>query len=174
VHFSVRRTGRPSDAAIWREGAREGTLGREGALLFRLASAANEVWILDPRVHGEIRPFSMAVTASVPGGRAVLTIRNHVFFHHATPYMITSIPEDMHPAEHLLGMRHINRLENFPFSRLEDIDLETWGRLRRQRGTSVGTIEGLGADEFRVALGGELADLGMPLAATSYLLYSTG
>ncbi len=174
MQYAVRRSGKPSDAVIWRAGEKVATLWGEGNLLFRLESTAKEIWVLDPRVHGEIRPFSMNVTASGANGESVLTIRNHVFFHDSKAFMLTSIPEDVHPAEHVFGKRHINRLEKFPFSRLEEIDLQTWGRLRRQRGASVGTIEGLGVDEFRVSLSQELEDIGLQLSAASYLLYSTG
>ncbi len=172
--FAVRRSGKPSDAIIWEAGEKVATLRRERDLLFRLESAAKESWVLDPRVHGEVRPFSMNVTATGPDNEAILTIRNHVFFHNSKAFMLTSIPEDVHPVNHVFGKRHINRLENFPFSSLEDVDLQTWGRLRRQRGTSVGTIDGLGVDEFRVSLSQELDDIGLQLSAASYLLYSTG
>lgn len=173
VTYAVKRTGRTSDAVISQGGKMVATLRGEGDLLFRLEGAAREEWVLSPRVHGEVRPFSMVVTAS---GRSepVLTIRNHVFFHNGQAYMLTAIPADVHPAEHTLGKRHVNRLDKFPFSRLEDIDLQTWGRLRLNRGVSVGTIDGLGADEFCVALSQELQDVGLPLSAASYLLYSTG
>ena len=174
TQYSVRGGGRPPDAIIWREGEKVATLRGEGNLLVRLESTAKESWVLDPRVHGEVRPFSMNVTTSGPDGEAVLTIRNHVFFHSSKAFMLTSIPEDVHPRNHIFGKRHVSRLERFPFSRLEDIDLQTWGRLRNQRGVSVGTFEGLGMDEFRVFLSQELEDIGLPLSASSYLLYSTG
>lgn len=174
VTYAVKRTGKTSDAVVSQGGRKVATLRSEGDLLFRLESTAAQAWELNPRVHGEIRPFSMAVTASDSSDEPVLTIRNRVFFHNGRAYILTAIPADVHPAEHALGKRHISRLDNFPFSRLEDVDLQTWGRLRRHRGVSVGTIEGLGVDEFRVALSQELEDVGIPLSATSYLLYSTG
>ena len=171
--YSVKRAGRTSDAVIKQGHKVVATLRGEGEALFRLESAAGEGWLLNPRVHGEIRPFSMAVTKSSPK-EPVLTIRNHVFFHDGKAYILTAIPADVHPAEHVLGRRHVSRLDKFPFSRLEDVDLQTWGRLRLLRGVSVGTIDGLGTDEFRVDLSEELQDVGLPLSAASYLLYSTG
>lgn len=143
-------------------------------LSFRLESTAKETWELNPRVHGEVRPFSMNVTASGDQKGPVLTIRNHVFFHGGRAYLLTGIPEDVSPADHVLGKRHVSRLDKFPFSSLESIDSETWGRLKRHRGVSVGTFGGLGLGEFRVMLSQELQDVGLPLAAASYLLYSTG
>ena len=172
IEYSVRRAGRPSDAVISRGGEEVASLRGERNMTVRLESKEGGSWTLDPRVHGEVRPFSMKATPE--GSGEVLVIRNHVFFHDSKAFMLTSIPEDVHPAEHVLGKRHINRLDRFPFSSLEDIDLETWGRLRRQRGVSVGTIEGLGIEEFRVTLSQELQDIGLQLSAASYLLYSTG
>ena len=157
--YAVKRTGRTSDAVINQSGKVVATLRGGGGLLFNLESSAGEGWVLNPRVHGEIRPFSMVVTASRPSDEPVLTIKNHVFFHNGQAYILTGIPEDVHPAEHTLGKRHVSRLDKFPFSRLEDIDLQTWGRLRLHRGVSVGTIDGLGVNEFRVALAVELQDV---------------
>ena len=173
LEYVVKRTGKTFDAVISSGGERVATLRGEGSLLLKLDSA-KESWVLDPRVHGEIRPFSMNETLSDPTGERILTIRNHVFYHGAGAYMLTAIPEDVHPAEHVFGKRHISRLDRFPFARLEDIDLQTWGRLRRHRGVSVGTIDGLGLDGFKVTISGELQDIGLPLSAASYLLYSTG
>lgn len=174
MDFAVKRTGRTSDAVITRNGRTVATLRGEGNQLFRLDSTIEKSWVLDPRVHGEIRPFSMSVTTSSSSGEPALIIRNHVFFHNAKAYVLTAIPQDVHPAEHIFGKRHINRLDKFPFASLEDIDLQTWGRLRMHRGTSVGTLDGLGLDEFRVSLSEELQDIGLELSAASYLLYSTG
>lgn len=174
VMYAVKREGRTSDAVIRRGGETVAILRGEGRTHFRLESTAGDDWVLDPRVHGEIRPFSMAVTTSGPANEAVLTIRNHVFFHNGKAYILTAVPADVHPAQHTLGKRHVSRLDKFPFTRLEDVDPQTWGRLRLHRGVSVGTIDGLGVDEFRVALSQELQDIGLPLSAASYLLYSTG
>ena len=174
TEYSVRRSGRPSDAVISQGREKVATLHGERGAIFKLESATEGSWTLDPRVHGEVRPFSMNVTASGAPGKAVLTIRNHVFFHSGKAYMLTAIPEDVNPAEHVFGRRHVNRMDRFPFSSLEDVDLQTWGRLRNNRGISVGTIDGFGPEEFRVALADELQDVGLPLSAASYLFYSTG
>ena len=173
LEYAVRRGGKTSDASVSLGGERVATLRGGENLQFRLDSSTGS-WVLDPRVHGEVRPFSMNVTAVGPSREPVLTIRNHVFFHDAKAHMLTAIPAEVHPAEHVFGARHINRLERFPFTRLEDVDLQTWGRLRGLRGISVGTIDGLGLEEFRVTLSPELQDIGLQLSAASYLLYSTG
>jgi hypothetical protein len=173
AEFVVKRTGGASDAVVYGEGITLATLHGDGALQFKLSSQAGGNWSLDPRVNGEIRPFSMNVTFTGGSGKPVLTIMNHIFFHNAKAYMLTGVPQDIHPAEHILGKRHVNRLDRFPFSSLEEIDRETWGRMGRQRGVSVGTMEGLGLNGFKVELNPELQDIGLPLSAAAYLLYST-
>ena len=173
VEYAVKRTGKTSDAVIRSGGTKVASLRDEGNLLFRLESTSNGNWKLNPRVHGEIRPFSMNVTTSGGSEEPVLTIRNHVFRHNGKTYILSGIPEDVRPAEHILGGRHICRLDTFQFSNLEDIDLETWGRLRRHRGVSVGTVEGFGLGEYKVRLSEELEDIGLQLSAASYLLYAT-
>ena len=173
IEFAVKRTGKSSDAVISSGGKDVASLRGEGNMLFRLESAGDGGWRLDPRVHGEIRPFSMNVTSSGTFGAPVLTIRNHVFRHDGKMYLLNGIPEDVRPAEHILGGRYICRLDKFEFSDLEDIDLETWGRLRMRRGVSVGTVEGFGLGEYKVKLSQELQDIGLPLSAASYLIYAT-
>lgn len=174
LEFNVRGVGKVPDAVVSEGGREEARVSGGEGQSFRLESEDGRSWDLDPRVHGEIRPFSMRVSATGRPGEPVLTIRNHVFFHGGKPYMMTGIPEDVTPADHVLGRRHINRLDTFPFSTLEEIDPETWGRLRRHRGVSVGTFDGLGLKEFRVRLAEELGGIALPLVAASYLLYSTG
>lgn len=144
-----------------------------GGQVFRLLLRDAEAMELDPRVQGEIRPFSMTVRSVAPGEGDILTIRNHLFFRGEKAYMLTGIPDAVNPSDHVLGERHISRLDKFPYSSLEQIDLETWGRLRRNRGTSVGTIEGLAENGFVIRLAAELDEVGLPLAAASYLLYSS-
>ena len=170
--YEVTRTGRVSDAAVRADGANVGSIHAKGERVFMLESNRGS-WLLDPRVHGEIRPFSMRISG-IGTSAPDLTIRNGVFFHDSRTYMMTGIPEDVHPKEHLLGRRYISRLDNFPFSDLEGIDHETWGRLKRHRGVTVGTMERLRLDKLKVELAGELEDIGLPLSATAYLLYSTG
>jgi hypothetical protein len=50
---------------------------------------------------------------------------NHLFFNHHKAYLLTGILENVCPADHLLGKRHVSRLDTFPFSNLEDVDSET-------------------------------------------------
>jgi hypothetical protein len=173
LRFIIRANGGTKNAIVESEGKKVADLRRGQYTQFSLESELGRNWVLDPRVHGEIRPFSMVVVLPGQPDAPVLTIRNHVFFHRSKAYLLTGIPEDVRPGEHLLGKRHVSRLDSFPFTKLEDIDLETWGRLRRNRGASVGTIDGVGQESFRVELSPELEDIGLPLAAAAYLLYTT-
>jgi hypothetical protein len=173
VVYIIRGAGRPPGLVIFSEGGDEASLHAEDDLTFSLVSKNSGSWKLSRRVHGEIRPFSMLATTDHGAEKPVLTIRNHLFFHRGKAYLLTGVPEDVHPANHVVGKRHVNRLDTFPFSSLEEVDSETWGRLRRHRGSSVGTMEGSVTEGFRVTLSDELKDIGLPLSAASYLLYTT-
>ena len=140
----VKRLGGPSDAVLFCDGRETGRLAADGSARFKLTSEKNGAWSLDRRIHGEVRPFSMSVTQANGPSVPVLAMRNHIFFHNGKAYFFTGVPEDARPGDQFHGRRHINRLDTFPFSSLEDVDSETWGRLGRHRGVSVGTIEGLG------------------------------
>lgn len=173
TEYSVRRLGRSLDAVITSGGEEVARVFRQPGGSFKLKTTGEEEWRLDPRVNAEVMPFSMTVTAS---GRAspILTVVRGVFLYENKFYMFMGVPEDVEPKDHVLDGRHIVRLDRFPFSRLNDIDRETWGRLRSFRGVSVADIEGLGLDRHTVTLSDELASAGMLLAAVSYVLYSTG
>lgn len=173
VLYTVKRTGGFADAVVTEGGKEVAQIRPKGTGTFELESADGALWRLDPRVAGEIRPFSLVVTPASGTGTPVLRIQNHVFQHGGRFYMLMGIPEDRHPKDHLIGGRFIIRLDRFPFTNMEDIDRETWGRLRRLRGVSVGEIGGLGLDGHTVELSDELGPIGLQLAAASYLLYST-
>jgi hypothetical protein len=147
---------------------------REGGT-YSLAASGGEAWTLSSRVEGEVRPFSMAVTRKEGSGagEAVLTIRDHLFIHGSRFYLVGGIPRERRAREFLRGARFICRLDNFPFPSLAEVDQETKSRLRRHRGEVVGEFGGLGRDGHRVEIADELEEIGMPLAAACYLLYSS-
>jgi hypothetical protein len=65
-------------------------------------------------------------------------------------------------------------LDNFPFSELSDVDYETRSKLiSKFRGAPVGELDGLGKEGHHLRFFNELEDIGLPLAASCYLLYST-
>lgn len=172
IEYMVKGGATPPMATITREGREVAKLYADGGTMF-LQAESDGRWKMDRRVRGEIRPFSMSVVPPEEPEEPILTIRNHLFYHRGKAYYLTGVPEDVRPAEHLLGKRHVSRLGTFPFSSLDDVDPETWGRLRRHRGVSVGTMESE-PGEYKVTLSVELEEIGLPLAAATYLLYTSG
>jgi hypothetical protein len=145
-----------------------------------LSAKDGSEWALTASANGEVRPFSMAVkqlkaraTHDATPGTAVLTVRYHVFTHDDKFYMFGAAPEGRPLREFLVGKKYICRLDNFPFSALSEIDLETMYQLRRFRGSPVGEYEGLGKEGHHVRISDELEDISLSLAASCYLLYST-
>lgn len=171
MEFVIKATERQS-ARILVDGKEVATIGPSGKAIFSIRSASLGDWKVELREEGQIRPFSAEITGA-DTNRVTVKIRNHLFFYKGAAYLLTGIPEEVRPADHVLGRRHISRLDSFPFSRLDTVDLETWGRLRLHRGTSVGEIDGTSPQEFRVTLSGELLEIGLPLSATLYLLYNS-
>ena len=138
-----------------------------------IRSEALGEWRIELRDNGEIRPFSAEVT-HIKSKVVMLKIKNHLFFYKGAAYLLTGIPENVRPIDHVLGKRHISRLASFPFSNLDDVDRETWGRLRLHRGSSAGEIDGDGLEEFKVTLSSELDAIGIQLSAVLYLIYTSG
>ncbi|MGI0079694.1 MAG: hypothetical protein ACRECH_08720 [Nitrososphaerales archaeon] len=136
-------------------------------------------WKMTQRVDGELRPFSMLVE-SIRGAEIyttpeiVLKIRSHLFFHNGKMYMLSNVPEGRTQHHAMKGPRFISRLDNFPYEDPSKVDPETQNRLRRFRGVPVGEISGLGQIGHRVRIEPELEDIGLPLSASAFLLYTTG
>jgi hypothetical protein len=180
VEYLVTRTGRPGDAKIFASGEEVAEIQKGEGQTCVMKTKDGETLILSRTVNGEVRPFSLEMTALKSGGAhageggiSAFTIRDHLFEHHGKIYMLTNSPEGRPLREFLLGKRYICRLDNFPFSRLAEMDHETRSRLRRFRGVPVGEMDGIGTEGHHVRLSEELEDIGMPLAAACYLLYST-
>jgi hypothetical protein len=178
--YLVKETGNPLRTKIYIGDEEIAEIQVRGDLTHILTAKNGDTWTLDARVHGEIRPFSMTVSQPIPhepshaaSGTTVLTIRDHLFLHRGRFYLLGCAPEGRPLGEFLVGKRYICRLDNFPFLDLTEIDHETRSRLRRFRGPQVGELEGLGKGGHRVRLSDELEDIGLPLSASCYLLYST-
>jgi hypothetical protein len=178
--YVVKMSGNPSLTRIYTDEQELAEIRTSENLTYHLIAKNGNEWILNARVHGEIRPFSMTATISkaedardLTPGSSVLTIRDHLFLHNGKFYTLAGAPEGRPPREFLLGKRYICRLDNFPFSDLGEIDHETRSKLRRFRGPAVGELEGLGKEGHRVHLSDELEEISLPLAASCYLLYST-
>ncbi len=136
----------------------------------------NHQWLLNKRVDGEIGPFSVIVFTTDDSNTAqkeVLKIKDHIFLHRKIFYMLGGIPDGGVPKHHLTGSKYICRLANFPFQHPDHVDEETRNRFKRHRGVPVGEFSGLGSRGFQVKLGDELNDIGLQLAASTYLIYSS-
>jgi hypothetical protein len=176
-------------AKILQDGQEKGVLKKLDRLgVFELESKAPaQNWILTHKVDGEVRPFSIACysnsnvkanegsTQKEPTGELCLKIKEHIFFHRSNFYSIgAAVPAGASPGDFSTKMKFICRLVNFPFADLDNVDGETKHKLRRHRGIAVGEIYGLGAEGYHVKIyGDELADIGLPLTASTYLLYTT-
>jgi hypothetical protein len=142
-------------------------------------------------VDGQRRPFSYAVRNSIKnnttremniphGGEDVFTVREQLFQHKGKFYMLASHPEGKSWKDYInSSTRYVSRLDNFPYSNLADVDHGHYTlrhKIKRLRGTSVGEAKGLGQEEggHRVRLDKELEDIGLFIAAISYLLYASG
>lgn len=136
----------------------------------------NRHWLLSRKVDGEVRPFSIVVYKSGDSNEAqreILKIKDHIFLYEGRFYMLGGIPEGGIPKNHLMGSKYICRLTNFPFAHPDQVDAETKNRLKKHRGVPVGEFYGLGSNGFHVRLDGELSKIGLQLAASAYLIYSS-
>lgn len=171
----VRRTGAPGEAEILQSGrpvAHLEKLENELGAVLREEEVSNRVYRLDPRVDGVISPFSSAIYED--DGEPILKIKSGCFAYNGKIYLFKSLPEGKSMKGHLDRSKYICRLDNFPYYSVDEIDRETRERLNRHRGVDVGKLSGLGKLGHRVTLNHELAGIGLPLSAASYLLYATG
>jgi hypothetical protein len=142
-----------------------------------IVSGRSRQWLLSKKTNQDMRPFSMVIFASDANDQSkrskVLEISDHFFFFQGHFYVFGGIPAGRVPKDHLLGAKFICRLDNFPFSHLDEIDDLTKSRLKRHRGKEVGEFSGLGSQGFHVRLAHEFDDADLPLAAAAYLMYSS-
>ncbi|MDG6942335.1 MAG: hypothetical protein JRN34_05375 [Nitrososphaerota archaeon] len=172
MEFTIKGAKEPF-ATVFIGGREVATVSSERKASFAIRSETRGEWRIELRDHGEMKPFSAEITGA-NSKDPVLKIKNRLFFYKGAAYLLAGIPEDAKPADHVLGKRHVIRLDSFPFSNLKEVDPETWGRLRLHRGASVGEIDGDNPQEFRVALSNELEEIGIQLSAALYLLYTSG
>ncbi len=198
IDYCVKPTGDDSSPtlaviSIGENGEKIGQLSRQSQSSFVLTEFeggnTKSKYVIDLRVDGEIRPFSALVmkqedkdqSASISHSskepEVVLKIRDRLFTCGGKMYILSNISENR-PREHFHGgPKSISRLDNFPYSKLEDVDLETKGRPeRRLRGVHVGEISGIGlfGRGHHVRLEDpQLEKVGLPLAATSFVINTT-
>lgn len=168
---------KPWEAKIFLEGEQIAEINKGEDLSSKLVDSKGHEWIVTNNVHGEFRPFSIMVIDSnkdrAGASSEVLTIRDHVFKYRNKFYMLTNHPEGRPWHQYLSGPRYICRLDNFPYSNLAELDEHTRHRLRRFRGVPVGEASGLGVHGHHVKVNKELEDIGLFIAAASYLMYCT-
>jgi hypothetical protein len=190
--FVIKKRPNESEAIIFLGKDKIAKIKKHEGFTFKLISYKDkEEWVLSNVVHGQRRPFSYAVLKNmqkspddegkeIQTGQEVFVIREQLFKHNGKFYMLASHPEGKSWTEYVnSSIRYVSRLDNFPYSDLSDIDHEHYKlrhKIKRFRGTSVGEATGLGQDEggHRLRLDNELADIGLFIAAISYLLYASG
>jgi hypothetical protein len=132
-------------------------------------------WTLTKNVHVSFVLFRSLLNQNEDNdiNKEILTIREYLFKYGGKFYMLTNHPEGKHWNEYLSGIRYISRLDNYPYSDLTDIDHHIKHELLRFRGVPVGEVSGLGINGHHVKVEKELEVIGLLIAASSYLIYST-
>jgi hypothetical protein len=160
-------------------------------LSFKLARPKDKMeWVLTNLVDGEHRPFSFSVRKAAKKTTSpytdsndlrdeIFVIHDQLFKHNGKFYMLASHPDDRSWNEYVnSSIRYICRLDDFPYSELSEVDFHHYtlrDKIKRLRGKAVGEASGLGIEErgHRVRLDSELENVGLFIAAISYLLYAS-
>jgi hypothetical protein len=195
--FTVKRGASRWDARIFSGSGEEIAQIIKGEdLQFKLISKIeNREWVLTNRIDGQHRRFSFSVTEAEKKqtakaeeetgkekeGHALLIIQDNIFMHNGKFYMLANHPESKSWQDYVNSpVRYISRLDNFPYSNVSEMDENKHHqnlrqKLKRFRGVPVGEASGLGAtpEGHRVKVNDELDDIGLFLAATSYLMYAS-
>jgi hypothetical protein len=156
---------------------------------FRLFSKKDShEWTLTNKIDGEYRRFSFSIKEieNQGGGErrekdALLIVRDNIFEHNGNFYMLANYPEGKSWHNHVNSpIRYISRLDNFPYSNVSEMDENKHHqnlrqKLKRFRGVPVGEASGLGVapEGHHVKVNDELDDIGLFLAAISYLIYAS-
>jgi hypothetical protein len=190
--YVIKKRPKHSEAIIFSEKQEIAKIKKHEGFSFKLIRYKDkQEWVLSNIVDGQRRPFSYAVrkamnnssrheTSEIHPGQEVFVVREQLFKHKGEFYMLASHPEGKSWIDYVnSSTRYISRLDNFPYPNLSDVDHGHYTlrhKIKRFRGTSVGEASGLGQHEggHRVRLDNELADIGLFIAAISYLLYASG
>jgi hypothetical protein len=190
--FTVKKGPTQWEAKIFSENGKEVAeieKRRGEELEFRLLSKKdNHEWVLTNKINGEHSRFSFSIreeTEKQDGRRrekdALLIVRDNIFKHNGNFYMLANHPEGKSWHNHVNSpVRYISRLDNFPYSDVSEMDEDKHHqnlrqKLKRFRGVPVGEASGLGAtpEGHHVKVNDELDDIGLFLAAISYLIYAS-
>jgi hypothetical protein len=192
--FSVRKGPTHWDARIFSKNGEEiAAITKGEGLEFKLISRKdNHEWALSNKVDGEHTRFSFSVREAekkeVKAGQrrdeednSLLIVRDNIFMHNGKFYMLANHPEGKSWHNYVNNpVRYISRLDNFPYSNVSEMDQNKHHqnlrhKLKRFRGVPVGEASGLGAtpEGHYVKVNDELDDIGLFLAAASYLMYAS-
>jgi hypothetical protein len=186
--FNIKKGPTQWEAKIFSEDGKEiAEIKKRGEELeFRLLSKkGNQQWVLTNKIDGEHRRFSFSVreVEKQEGGQkdALLTVRDNIFEYNGKFYMLANHPEGKSWHNYVNSpVRYISRLDNFPYSDVSEMDENKYHQILRQklkrfRGVPVGEASGLGAtpEGHYVKVNDELDDIGLFLAAISYLMYAS-
>jgi hypothetical protein len=183
--FNVKKGQSRWDAKIFSENGEEiAEIKKEEGSQFRLLSRKDHrEWVLSSKIDGEHRRFSFSVREKGEREDAdpLLVIRDNIFKHDGKFYMLANHPTGKLWQHHVNSpIRYISRLDNFPYSDVFEMEEDKHhqslrDKLKRFRGVPVGEASGLGAtpEGHNVKVNNELDDIGLFLAATSYLMYAT-
>jgi hypothetical protein len=189
--FVIRKGPKQWEAKIFSGKVEIAEIKKGEGLSFRLVSNKDGLeWVLTNVVHGKHRPFSFSVRKSgkkTQGlysdgndlGEEVFVIREQLFKYHGKFYMLANHPEGKSWKDYVnSSVKYICRLDNFPYSDLSEVDHQHYtlrDKIKRFRGIPVGEASGLGIEQrgHRVRLDPELDDVGLFIAAISYLLYAS-
>jgi hypothetical protein len=195
--FTIKRGPSRWNARIFSENGEEIAQIIKGEdLQFKLISKTeNREWVITNRIDGQHRRFSFSVTEAEKKqtakaeeetgkekvGQALLIIQDNIFMHNGKFYMLANHPESKSWQDYVNSpVRYISRLDNFPYSNISEMDENKHHqnlrqKLKRFRGVPVGEASGLGPspEGHRVKVNDELDDIGLFLAATSYLMYAS-
>jgi hypothetical protein len=192
--FTIRRGPTQWDAKIFSENGEEIAEIKkgEGLELKLISQKENREWMLTSKVDGQHRRFSFSVReaekkeakaggAKEKDNNALLIIRDNIFMHNGKFYMLANHPEGKSWQNYVNSpVRYISRLDNFPYSDVSEMDENKHHqnlrhKLKRFRGVPVGEASGLGTtpEGHHVKVNDELRDIGLFLAATSYLMYAS-
>jgi hypothetical protein len=195
--FTIKRGPTQWHARIFSENGEEIAKIMKGeGLEFKLISQKeNREWVLTNNVHGQHRRFSFSVREAEKKGvkagerrgkeeeedNALLIVQDNIFMHNGKFYMLANHPEGKSWQNYVNNpVRYISRLDSFPYSNVSEMDENKHHqnlrqKLKRFRGVPVGEASGLGAtpEGHRVKVNDELREIGLFLAATSYLMYAS-
>ena len=186
--FTVKKGPTQWEARIFSEDGREEEVAeiKKGVgPEFRMHSKKdNREWVLSNRIDGEHMRFSFSVreVKNEEKGESpppLLMIRDNIFRHNGKFYMLANHPEGKSWQNYVNNpVRYISRLDNFPDQSEMDKNKHHQHlrqKVKRFRGVPVGEASGLGAapEGHSVVVNDELDDIGLFIAATSYLMYAT-